>query len=946
MIERYNVLELLGADKNKYHSCIITCYSFDFLFFEQRVLPKLRHAGIININLFVDAKMFQQQLEALDGNYRNNKSYSITPIDLNGAFHPKIIMTLGKTNGFLAIGSGNLTNSGLSSNDEVWGAFHTYKTESEAAPLFKNVFQYLNSLEDFCYGINKTKWHWILKNTSWLNDILNDNNTTSILKSKEETIQIVSSFVDTSIYKQLLDALPKEPLESLIVISPYFNKKGQIIEQFITDLKPSKVKVVVDSRFGTVPYKFSNDTNVQFYDWENVESITTHQSPRLHAKIIQLKFKTKTCILIGSTNASVEALGTKKRNTKNAEMSILIETNKKKDWLQEMKIELPEKGDFNLDNYLPQKEEYIIDNDKNIAFKIKHAELDYTTLKIYGLNFNNLSNSFRLVVAKKNDLFYKQPLKDFADDEYISIELTEQDVNGAYKIYFEDSIGIRQSNITFLHFYQDIIKTNPDEKSLRFLELINSDTLPDNDLIELLEYARFERPTTVYNANNNSPISIKNTDEDDNKVFNIVDEEEFNKNEEVIGFSSNNNTKHLTLLEAFLDNMTFGSSANEDFADSNERTVENARDLGVDDKDLNNDKTECFSYTEGQKLKKKLHNTLLKIFDVINEKHVFKLEQSLENKLFDIPEILNDIKSVLIGLHLIIMKTNYTFIEEKIQFKIKFKSPKDIIAFEKEKGYNISRIRPQVNVTEFEILYSADVNLLSNIDDLISKHKPLEISYIDETPSIIKQHKYFESNPILKNQKLFCETVKGYLINTVSPLLLLLLNAENNVPKKEYIKYNIYKKRLFYRVVLIYNSVLWTNKEENNCKLFLLNLFEALLPRNASVEEVKEELHDIRYKLNEYIEKNNKSYSIFEYHLSSYLNWKKVYNNEKSNLIEVLDKRHLHKIVFKSKFGFCRIITIYENELNVETPLGYFYDDNESYQIKGIIGGKSAIIYK
>ena len=158
MIERYNVLELLGADKNKYHSCIITCFSFDFLFFEQRVLPKLRHAGIININLFVDARMFQQQLAALEGNHRNNKSYSIVPIELNGAFHPKIIMAFGKSNGFLAIGSGNLTNSGLSSNDEVWGAFHTYKTESKATPLFKTVYNYLNQLDTFCYGINKTKW--------------------------------------------------------------------------------------------------------------------------------------------------------------------------------------------------------------------------------------------------------------------------------------------------------------------------------------------------------------------------------------------------------------------------------------------------------------------------------------------------------------------------------------------------------------------------------------------------------------------------------------------------------------------------------------------------------------------------------------------------------------------------------------------------------------------
>mgnify|MGYP006173447417 CR=1 FL=1 len=63
MIARHNILDLLGSDKRKYHSCIITCYSFDFIFFEQRVLPKLRQAGITNINIYVDASQFEKQIK-------------------------------------------------------------------------------------------------------------------------------------------------------------------------------------------------------------------------------------------------------------------------------------------------------------------------------------------------------------------------------------------------------------------------------------------------------------------------------------------------------------------------------------------------------------------------------------------------------------------------------------------------------------------------------------------------------------------------------------------------------------------------------------------------------------------------------------------------------------------------------------------------------------------
>ena len=61
-IERSNILELIGTGKNKYHSCVITSYSIDLAFFEQLILPKLRSAGITNINLFVDAAMLEKYL--------------------------------------------------------------------------------------------------------------------------------------------------------------------------------------------------------------------------------------------------------------------------------------------------------------------------------------------------------------------------------------------------------------------------------------------------------------------------------------------------------------------------------------------------------------------------------------------------------------------------------------------------------------------------------------------------------------------------------------------------------------------------------------------------------------------------------------------------------------------------------------------------------------------
>lgn len=147
MIARHNILDLLGSDKRKYHSCIITCYSFDFIFFEQRVLPKLRQAGITNINIYVDASQFEKQINSFIGSEMLDykAGYSITPIKMTGAFHPKVLLAVGKTKGFLAVGSGNLTSSGLSSNEEIWGSFYITETDKTTEPFFKEVTTYLKN---------------------------------------------------------------------------------------------------------------------------------------------------------------------------------------------------------------------------------------------------------------------------------------------------------------------------------------------------------------------------------------------------------------------------------------------------------------------------------------------------------------------------------------------------------------------------------------------------------------------------------------------------------------------------------------------------------------------------------------------------------------------------------------------------------------------------------
>src|ERR1035437_5782859 len=121
MIERLNILELIGKHRGKYHSCVLTCYSLDFSFFEERVLPVLKTANIKNINVITDGKFLETAQENTTGReFRHNKTYNFQPIYASGVFHPKIMLLTGVKHGLLIIGSGNITSSGLNTNDEIW----------------------------------------------------------------------------------------------------------------------------------------------------------------------------------------------------------------------------------------------------------------------------------------------------------------------------------------------------------------------------------------------------------------------------------------------------------------------------------------------------------------------------------------------------------------------------------------------------------------------------------------------------------------------------------------------------------------------------------------------------------------------------------------------------------------------------------------------------------
>lgn len=99
-------------------------YSFDPAFFDRVPIQALRSGGSEEVVVLADGHEVDRAIAGVRGPLANlGRRYLLAPVRMKGAFHPKIILRLGRDGGLVAVGSGNLTHGGWGANREVAAAW-------------------------------------------------------------------------------------------------------------------------------------------------------------------------------------------------------------------------------------------------------------------------------------------------------------------------------------------------------------------------------------------------------------------------------------------------------------------------------------------------------------------------------------------------------------------------------------------------------------------------------------------------------------------------------------------------------------------------------------------------------------------------------------------------------------------------------------------------------
>ena len=563
-IERQNVLDLIGRDSRRYHSCIITCYSFDFTYFEERVLPVFRASNIRNVNVFVDGNSLESSQEMLTGKeFSFQKNYSLIPVyNEKGVSHPKIILLTGFHEGLLIVGSGNITSSGLNNNDEIWGAFHFKDNSEKNAKIFYEIWAYLENYFPLALGVSSEKLNWFTNNSPWISTLGN-----LIGNESKEPIVLTQSF-----YKNILKEIPKENVLEISVVSPYFDKEGKVIQQLQRDFSPQKINVLIDES-GILPseFPFEKYNNVKFYHWKDAKNEFNDNFNRLHAKLIHFQYLDKEILVFGSANATISALGDENNDGINSEVSLLIKREKRdKNWLKQLQIKIPEKT-IHLD---------IIKNFKKYNYSTEN-KIKLQNAILYAENQSN-----RIVVFTKYSLSEEDTITCFdkfgiktKNYEYLEINEKTYAFNSQGEEIFKIAIernGERISNFSLIHNALNLIKTNPNQVNAELEALLNSDFSENNGLTDLLKYVETDwADETSLQVKTNftsiSKVGVKSAKDEIEKEYEILDYEEFNQKNltsfyRKFAILQNSNLK----IADFFNALAKGLDANSQFLESEE----------------------------------------------------------------------------------------------------------------------------------------------------------------------------------------------------------------------------------------------------------------------------------------------------------------------------------------------------------------------------------------
>ena len=297
----FSLLEALS--ETGFQASVVATYCCYFPFYEEVVLRRLLDKGCTNNILLADARRCAEAFAHDDTRPRRaGRDYTLVPVDLRGAFHPKLIVAVGKSKGVLFVGSHNMTLAGFGLNDEITNEFRIRAGDRQGADTVRAALDYLQHFLPANLTDVKQVFDAVRRNVPWLEG--------PVPVAARERMLMTTTGQDADLWSRLRPLVPKRP-SMVFACGPFFDKKLRFLQTVLDDVKPRKLVVGIDPESVEVPpdavRAFRGAEFVNVGRLPRVENRRESGARYLHAKILWFSGSDGDLVVTGSANPSAPA---------------------------------------------------------------------------------------------------------------------------------------------------------------------------------------------------------------------------------------------------------------------------------------------------------------------------------------------------------------------------------------------------------------------------------------------------------------------------------------------------------------------------------------------------------------------------------------------------------------------------------------------------------------
>jgi hypothetical protein len=294
-----------GGGTRPFHSVVATTFSIEFAALEEVMLPQLMASGATNVLVISDERMASMSLS--DGSrlpVQLGREYELTsPPVAGGLFHPKVVVQLGRRSGRLFVGSANVTAAGLAGNAETVIELECGDEDTPEREIIRSAWRYVSSLVPADAGAAREAIDWAAARAPWLADA--DGEALQTLDDGSLIAFLVRAG-SAGIAERFIAMVGGEPVERLVVASPYWDDRLEALAMLTDGLTPSVATVLLDARGHEFPLGGSVPRGLEFRDFPSAASLAGRFK---HAKFVIASTATHDHVLVGSANCTVAAMG-------------------------------------------------------------------------------------------------------------------------------------------------------------------------------------------------------------------------------------------------------------------------------------------------------------------------------------------------------------------------------------------------------------------------------------------------------------------------------------------------------------------------------------------------------------------------------------------------------------------------------------------------------------